>query len=60
MTDDKKNAELHFNRQAIKEAVERMKPELIAASEAAHKAMRTQTRMTQATATSTARCNLII
>jgi hypothetical protein len=38
MTDDKKNAELHFNRQAIKEAVERMKPELIAASEAAHKA----------------------
>jgi hypothetical protein len=38
MTDDKRKAERHFNRQAIKEAVERMKPELIAASEAAHKA----------------------
>jgi hypothetical protein len=38
MTDDKKKAERHFNWQAIKEAVERMKPELIAASEAAHKA----------------------
>jgi len=38
MTDDKRKAEPHFNWQAIKEAVERMKPELIAASEAAHKA----------------------
>ena len=38
MTDDKKKAERHFNRQAIKESVERMKPKLIAASEAAHKA----------------------
>jgi hypothetical protein len=38
MTDDKKKAERHFNWQAIKESVERMKPELIAASEAAHKA----------------------
>jgi hypothetical protein len=38
MTDDKKKAERHFNWQAIKEAIERMKPELIAASEAAHKA----------------------
>jgi hypothetical protein len=38
MTDDKKKAERHFNWQAIKDSVERMKPELIAASEAAHKA----------------------
>jgi hypothetical protein len=35
--DDKQKAELHFNWQALKEAVERMKPELRAASEAAHK-----------------------
>ena len=37
MTDEKRKAELHFNRQALKEAVERMKPELAAASEATHK-----------------------
>jgi len=35
--DDKQKAELHFNWQALKEAVERMKPELRAASEATHK-----------------------
>ena len=35
---DKKRAERQFNLQAIREAVERMRPELIAASEAAHKA----------------------
>ena len=35
--DDKQKAERHFNRQALKEAVERMKPELGAASEATHK-----------------------
>ena len=35
---DKKRAERQFNWQAIREAVERMRPELIAASEAAHKA----------------------
>jgi hypothetical protein len=37
MTDEKKKAERHFNWQALKEAVERMKPELAAASEATHK-----------------------
>ena len=37
MADEKKKAELHFNWQAHKEAVERMKPELRAASEATHK-----------------------
>src|SRR6476620_1357901 len=38
MADDKKKAERrHFNWQALKEAVERMKPELGAASEATHK-----------------------
>jgi hypothetical protein len=36
--DDKRKAQRHFTWQAIKDAVERMKPELIAASEAAHKA----------------------
>jgi hypothetical protein len=36
MTDDKRKAERHFNWQALKEAVERIKPELIAASEATH------------------------
>ena len=36
--EDKKRAERQFNWQAIREAVERMRPELIAASEAAHKA----------------------
>jgi hypothetical protein len=35
--DDKRKAERHFNWQALKEAVERMKPELGAASEATHK-----------------------
>jgi hypothetical protein len=35
---DKKRAERQFNWQAISEAVQRMRPELIAASEAAHKA----------------------
>ena len=35
---DRKRAERQFNWQAIKESVERMRPELIAASEAAHKA----------------------
>jgi hypothetical protein len=38
MTDDKRKAESRFNQQAIVEAVGRMKPELVAASEAAHKA----------------------
>ena len=37
MTDDRRKAERHFNWQALKEAVERMKPELRAASEATHK-----------------------
>jgi hypothetical protein len=37
MADEKKKAERHFNWQALKEAVERMKPELRAASEATHK-----------------------
>ena len=38
MADDKKKAERrHFNWQALKEAVERMKPELGAASEATHR-----------------------
>ena len=37
MADDKKKAERHFNWQALKEAVERMRPELGAASEATHK-----------------------
>ena len=35
---DKKRAEPQFNWQAIRGTVERMRPELIAASEAAHKA----------------------
>ena len=35
---DKKRAERQFNWQTIREAVQRMRPELIAASEAAHKA----------------------
>jgi hypothetical protein len=38
MTNDKRKAESRFNQQAVKEAVGRMKPELVAASEAAHKA----------------------
>jgi hypothetical protein len=38
MTDDKRKAESRFNEQAVKEAVGRMRPELVAASEAAHKA----------------------
>ena len=37
MADDEKKAERHFNWQVLKEAVERMKPELGAASEATHK-----------------------
>ena len=37
MADDKKKAERDFNSQALKEAVERMQPELAAASEATHK-----------------------
>jgi hypothetical protein len=37
MDDEKRKAERHFNDQAIKEAVKRMRPELEAASEAAHK-----------------------
>ena len=37
MADEKTKAERNFNRQALKEAVERMKPELAAASEATHK-----------------------
>ena len=37
MADDKKQAERNFNWQALKEAVERMQPELAAASEATHK-----------------------
>jgi hypothetical protein len=37
MADEKKKAERNFNWQALKEAVERMKPELAAASEATHK-----------------------
>jgi hypothetical protein len=32
-----KKAEIEFARQALKEALERMKPELVAAGEAAHK-----------------------
>jgi hypothetical protein len=38
MSDDKSKAEGQFNREAIKQSIERMKPELIACSEAAHKA----------------------
>jgi hypothetical protein len=38
MSDDKSKAEGQFNREAIIESIERMKPELIASSEAAHKA----------------------
>jgi hypothetical protein len=38
MSDDKSKAEGQFNREAILESIERMKPELIACSEAAHKA----------------------
>ena len=34
---DKSNAESQFNWEAVKESIERMKPELIACSEAAHK-----------------------
>ena len=37
MDNEKRKAERHFNDQAIKEAVKRMRPELEAASEAAHK-----------------------
>ena len=37
MADNKKDAERNFNLQALNEAVERMQPELAAASEAAHK-----------------------
>ena len=37
MADNKKDAERNFNLQALKEAVERMQPELAAASEATHK-----------------------
>jgi hypothetical protein len=55
MTDDKRKAERNFNWQAIREAVERMKLELIAASEAAHKAKDADAEVTQTTATSTAR-----
>ena len=36
MADDKKQAERNFNAQALKEAVERMRPELAVASEATH------------------------
>jgi hypothetical protein len=34
---DRQKAEYGFNRQALTEAVERMKPDLVVASEAAHK-----------------------
>ena len=37
MADDKKKTKRNFNWQSLKEAVERMQPELAAASEAAHK-----------------------
>jgi hypothetical protein len=37
MDDEKRKAERHFNDQAIKEAVKRMRPELEVASVAAHK-----------------------
>jgi hypothetical protein len=51
MTDVKKKAERPFNWQTIKESVERMKPELIAASEAAHEAKHAAlARMTTSTA----------
>ena len=46
MADDKRKAERHFNWQALKEAVERMKPELGAASEATHKLARKTPRTT--------------
>ena len=38
MSDDKSKAESQFNWEAVKESIERMKPELIVCSEAAHKA----------------------
>ena len=38
MSDEKSKSESQFNRDAIKESVERMKPELTACSEAAHRA----------------------
>ena len=37
MMDEKRKAQLHFNWEALWEAVERMKPELRAAGEATHK-----------------------
>jgi hypothetical protein len=56
MTDDKRKAERHFNWQALKEAVERIKPELIAASEATH--ITTARTTPQMTATLTAQSRL--
>ena len=38
MTDDKSKAESQFNWEAVEESIERMKPELIACSDAVHKA----------------------
>ena len=38
MSDDKSKAESQFNWEAVKDSIERMKPELTACSEAAHKA----------------------
>src|SRR5690242_18240734 len=38
MSDDKIKAQSQFNWEAVKDSIERMKPELIACSEAAHKA----------------------
>jgi len=38
MTDDMSKAESQFNWEAVEESIERMKPELIACSDAVHKA----------------------
>ena len=38
MSDDKSQVESQFNWEAVKDSIERMKPELTACSEAAHKA----------------------
>ena len=46
MADDKKQAERNFNAQALKEAVERMHPELAVASEATHNYGADNTRRT--------------
>jgi hypothetical protein len=38
MSEDKRKVKIQFNREALEESIERMKPELAACSKAAHKA----------------------